>query len=243
MHGRGVVGAVEVLEHRADDAGLQRAVGVAHHEGEQAVLRAHDVAHRGVLLEHTDAADAPVQPRAGLHQPVEVHRDVRAVEVAEPEVDDPDGCRLPVVRRRGGRQGGQGCGRESSHRGRSFRSRRSRTLTGHRTNNGAPRQRLVLGGGKRIGAERDCIERPSPRPLSGSGRRWRCRPVGRFHRPPDQRRANSAAWRAAQTRSAASMLAREPRSTPARAAAARARAVVRSGASTTSGAICRSAAA
>ena len=153
VHGRGVVGAVEVLEHRADDAGLERAVRVAHHEGEQAVLRAHDVAHRGVLLEHADAADAPVQPRAGLHQPVEVHRDVRAVEVAEPEVDDPDGCRLPVVRRRGGRQGGQGRGRESSHRGRSFRSRRSRTLTGHRTNNAHRANGRSVGGGKRIGAE------------------------------------------------------------------------------------------
>ena len=230
VHGRRVVGTVEVLQHRADDTGLERAVRMAHHQGEQAVLGAHDVAHGGVLLEHADAADAPVQPLAALHQPVEVHRDVRAVEVAEAEVDDPDACRLPVVGRHGCRQGGQGSGRESGHRGRSFRVVAVTGLSPaiEPTSRTAPTPEPVARG-KRIGAGPDCIDLWRHRPAAG-----RRLSVGRRPRRATGRRPH---------RSAASMLARDPEvdpgSPPRRAPAA----VVRSGASTTSGRISRSAAA
>ena len=237
VHGARVVGTVEVLEHRADHPRLERAVGVAQHQGEQAVLGAHDVAHGGVLLEHADAADPPVEPLAALHQPVHVPRHVRAVEVAETEVDDSDGCRIPVVRRHGDRQGGQRGGRESGHRSRSFRSVRSRTLTRHRTKNVTAANARTAVGGKRIGHAPDCIESL-----------WSAGHCGGGSRPAAPGIRTSAASELGRlpgrhSRSAASMLAREPRSTPARCAAARACGVVRSGASTTAGRISRSAAA
>src|SRR5688572_31799106 len=51
-----------------------------HHQGEQAVLRGHDLGHRPVGGQHADPADAPVERLPAGHQAVEVHRLVRSEE-------------------------------------------------------------------------------------------------------------------------------------------------------------------
>ena len=74
VHGVGVVGSVEVLEGRPDDARLERPVGVADDERVQDVLRLHGVPHHRVVRHHPHTADAPVLAAADLHQGVDVHR-------------------------------------------------------------------------------------------------------------------------------------------------------------------------
>ena len=59
-HRGGVVGCVEELPDRANDRGLLSALRVAEGEAVQAVLADERVAHAGIPLEESDAADAPV---------------------------------------------------------------------------------------------------------------------------------------------------------------------------------------
>jgi len=116
-HGLGVVRREEVVHERADHPGLVRAVRVLEDERVEAVLGGHDVGHPPVARQDADAADAPVEGLAVLHEAVEVHRLVGPVEAADAEVHDPGGHAGPVVRghrqagrRVGERRGGQRAG-------------------------------------------------------------------------------------------------------------------------------------
>ena len=95
----GVVGGEEVAHDRPDDPGLQRAVGVLHHQRVETVLLGHHVAHAGVVRQGPDPADAPVHRLALVHEPVDVHRLVCPVEATDTEVHDAGGHRDAVVRR------------------------------------------------------------------------------------------------------------------------------------------------
>src|SRR4029079_4635464 len=81
------------LAHGPDDAGR---VGktAARGQGVQALLRAELPRHR--MGAKRDAGDAPV-PLSGAHGEIGVPGLVRAVERAEPEVDDADRLRIAVV--------------------------------------------------------------------------------------------------------------------------------------------------
>lgn len=77
--------------------GSSRPVGVLEHQGVQPVLR---VEHRGdppVVRQDTDADDGPVVGQTRLHEAVDIHRLVGAVEAADTEVDDATGHTPPVV--------------------------------------------------------------------------------------------------------------------------------------------------
>jgi hypothetical protein len=93
----GVVGREEVVDHRPDDAGLQRPVRVLDDECVEVVLGRHRVAHACVARQEPDADDAPVEGLALVHQCVEIHGLVGAVEPADTEVDDARGDGRAVV--------------------------------------------------------------------------------------------------------------------------------------------------
>jgi hypothetical protein len=88
-HGLRIIGREQVLHDRPDYPGLPGAVPVPQDQGVQAVLSGQRVAHPGVRRLHPDAADAPVHRRAAIHQRVDVHGLVRAVETADADVHDP----------------------------------------------------------------------------------------------------------------------------------------------------------
>ncbi len=123
-HRLGVVGREHVLRDRADDARVERPVGVLLDQGVLAVLLAHDVAHLLVGRHHPDAADAPVERLALVHEAVVEQRLVRAVEAADAEVHDPGGDLVAVVA--GSRQVHRGWHTRVSAVEGSFRSRRAR---------------------------------------------------------------------------------------------------------------------
>ena len=115
-HGAGIVGGVEVVDDRADHLRLAPAVGVLEHEGVEVVLRLGDLGHPLVGLEDADPADAPVQGLAPAHELVDVHRLVRPVEPAHPEVHDADRHRAAVVGRTRDIRGQIGQGRRRQRR-------------------------------------------------------------------------------------------------------------------------------
>ena len=59
-----------------------------HSKGVMAVLAVHYFLHVGVTGQDPDAADGPVMGFSGIHEPVQVHGLVGAVEAAYSEVDD-----------------------------------------------------------------------------------------------------------------------------------------------------------
>ena len=122
-YGLGVVGREEVLRDRADHTGIPRPVGRFGDERVQAVLGGEGVAHARITWQQAHAADRPVAVAAGVHQRIEVHGLVRAMEPAHAEVDDADLTLLEGVLGHGDRAAGgdlgQGGGRQRSH-GSSF---------------------------------------------------------------------------------------------------------------------------
>ncbi|MCY1228875.1 hypothetical protein D9M72_412190 [compost metagenome] len=114
-HCFGIVGREEVLDDRTDDPPFPGSVRVLHHQGVQAALAVHHLFHPGIAGQDPDAADGPVMRLAGVHQPVQVHGLVRAVETAHAEVDDPGGQAGAVVGghcqgvRQSGKDAGFGC--------------------------------------------------------------------------------------------------------------------------------------
>jgi hypothetical protein len=87
------------LDDRPDDARLVAAVGVAHDERVEPVLRAQRVAHAPVAGQDADPADPEVERRALVHEAVVVRRLVRAMEAADADVHDARGDAAAVVRR------------------------------------------------------------------------------------------------------------------------------------------------
>ena len=114
-HGLRVVRGEQVVGDRADHPRLQLAVRVLDHERVEAVLGLHHLVHPPVERQHADPADRPVQRLPGVHQGVEVHRLVRPVEPADPEVHDARAQGRAVVARGGDVQCGQGLGVEPRH--------------------------------------------------------------------------------------------------------------------------------
>ena len=104
--GFGIIGGEQVLDDRPDHAGFPGAVAVPQDQGVQAILGGQRVAHRGVGRLQADAADAPVHRRAVIHQRVDVHRLVRAVEITDPDVHD-SGRDLAAIVTRNGHLGAQ----------------------------------------------------------------------------------------------------------------------------------------
>jgi hypothetical protein len=90
---------------------------MADNQGVETVLSSQCVAHPDVGRLQADTADAPVQRRAAVHQRVEVHRLVRAVEIADADVHDSGADVASVVTRNGhgGVQPGQGFLGQASH--------------------------------------------------------------------------------------------------------------------------------
>ena len=87
-----------VVDHRADD--LRRRAGrVELDQRRQAVLAQELLALRGVVRANAGADDCPVVVEPELEQPVQVPGLVRAVEVAEPDMDDAGGQRGAVISR------------------------------------------------------------------------------------------------------------------------------------------------
>ena len=84
----GSSGANRYCDDRADDPRLPAAVRGLQHQRVEAVLGLHRLLHLSVERHHADAADPPVQRLALVHQLVEVHRLVGAVEAADTEVHD-----------------------------------------------------------------------------------------------------------------------------------------------------------
>ena len=65
-------------------------------QGVKPVLRRHDVAHALVGTHRADTADTPIEPAPEIHQRIDIHRLVCAMEATDSEVNDPDGD-LPAV--------------------------------------------------------------------------------------------------------------------------------------------------
>jgi hypothetical protein len=106
-HRLGVVRGEQVLGDRADHPRLVGAVGVLDHQRVEAVLRVERLLHAPVGRHHADAADAPVERFAVVHQAVVVGRLMRPVEAADAEVHDAGGDARAVVRRPRHRRRGQ----------------------------------------------------------------------------------------------------------------------------------------
>jgi hypothetical protein len=100
-HRTRVVGGMEEPRQGPDHARLTSAVRVLEHQGVEPVLAVQGVAHPGVPGHRAHADDPEVEGLPRVHQRVDVHRLVGAVEPAHPEVDDPLGEAGPVVRRPG----------------------------------------------------------------------------------------------------------------------------------------------
>lgn len=66
-------------------------VRVPEDEGVAVVLSPQDVTHPGVAGQQPDAADGPVAGESLVHEAIEIHRLVGAVEPAHPDVHDADG--------------------------------------------------------------------------------------------------------------------------------------------------------
>ena len=98
----GIVGGEQVLGDRPDHAGIPGAVAVPDDQGVQAILGGHHVTHPGVGRLQAQAADPPVHRRAVIHQRVDVHRLVRAVEIADTDVNDAGRDLAAIVTRAGG---------------------------------------------------------------------------------------------------------------------------------------------
>jgi hypothetical protein len=106
-HRLGVVGREQVLGDRADHPRLVGPVAALDHQRVEAVLRVERLLHAPVGRHHPDPADAPVQRLALVHEAIEVHRLVRAVEAAHAEVHDAGADAAAVVGRRGDVELGQ----------------------------------------------------------------------------------------------------------------------------------------
>jgi hypothetical protein len=85
---------VHVAGDRADH-GRRGRTGALLDQGVQAVLRAQGLRHAPVLLEEPEAEDAPVAP--GGREFLGVHREVRPVKPADPDVDEPRSEPVAVV--------------------------------------------------------------------------------------------------------------------------------------------------
>ena len=85
--GRGGVARHDVVDHRADDA-CRAVSGVLLDDGGQPVLRGQPVAPGPLALEDAGADDRPVAVHAAVEQRIEIDRLVRAVEIANAEMQD-----------------------------------------------------------------------------------------------------------------------------------------------------------
>src|ERR1700722_7868488 len=94
-----MVGREQELDNRPDYAGVPGAVAMPEDQGVQTVLGVQHVADPAVGGLKADTADTPVHRRGAVHQRVEVHRLVRAVKVAHPDVHDPGSHLAAVVTR------------------------------------------------------------------------------------------------------------------------------------------------
>jgi hypothetical protein len=94
-----VVRRIEIGHDRADHPGLVDAVWMLDDQRVQAVLRVQHLLHAAVGGHHPDAADTPVQRGALVHQQVEVHGLVRAVEAADADMHDAGRDQAAVVGR------------------------------------------------------------------------------------------------------------------------------------------------
>ena len=98
IDGFGVVRRVAVVDDRPDDARVAAAVGVFEDQRVETVLGVQHVVHPAVDGQHADAADAPlVGASPVVQQPVDVHRLMRTVESADPEMHDADADFIAVV--------------------------------------------------------------------------------------------------------------------------------------------------
>jgi hypothetical protein len=86
----------DVADHGAHDLG-RPARGVQFDQRRQAVLRQKLLALKGIGRPHARAEDRPVVVEPHPEQPVEVPGLMRAVEIAESDVDDAGGEARPVV--------------------------------------------------------------------------------------------------------------------------------------------------
>lgn len=96
-----IVGSEDVVDDRADDAGVFRTVGELFRQRVEPVLGNQGVAHADVAGHNAHADDAPVEVLPLVHQLVEVTGLVRAVEAADAEVDDGGDDGAAVVGRPG----------------------------------------------------------------------------------------------------------------------------------------------
>ena len=93
----GIVGRVAIVDDRSDHPRVAGAVGFLEQQRVQPVLGGHHLGHLAVGRHHADPADAPVFGESHLQQAVDVHRLMRAVEAADPEMHYADADLVAVI--------------------------------------------------------------------------------------------------------------------------------------------------
>ena len=85
--GGGGIGGLHEVDHRADDMGFT-AVGLLLDQGGEPVLRGQHITAPALAFQHPCPDNGPIAAEAPVEQPVEIHRLVRPVKIAHPEMQD-----------------------------------------------------------------------------------------------------------------------------------------------------------